>query len=196
LLHGVYEEVLEAEGFAIAAFGRSGRELMPLVHRHAPDAVVLELDLPDGGSLAAIRRLSKCFPDIPAIVLTTSAAQADVASAFEAGAKGYILKMVELDDLGEILHQVFEGGIEGVVGCPPSESFPAYGLTDRELTVLQLLADGLSNSEIASRLDRTARTVKFHLASIYRKLEVNTRTGAVNVAFRAGIIDERSYGWS
>src|SRR4051812_4268031 len=67
LLHSVYQEVLEPEGFSIAAFARRGSELLPLVHRHAPDAVLLELDLPELDGIAAIRRLAKQFPDIPAI---------------------------------------------------------------------------------------------------------------------------------
>lgn len=192
LLHSVYEEVLWPEGFAIAAFGRWGSELIPLVHRHAPDAVVLELDLPELDGITAIRRLTKYFPAIPAIVLTTSASQKDVAEAFEAGAKGYILKTVELDDLGDILHQVLGGGIDGVVGYPRTKLDPAGGLTKRELEVLHLLAHGYSNEEIAARLGRTKQTVKFHLGSIYRKLDVNTRTGAVSAALAAGIMDEPS----
>jgi DNA-binding NarL/FixJ family response regulator len=192
LLHSVYEEVLSPEGFAVAAFGRSGSELIPLVHRHAPEAVVLELDLPELDGITAIRRLTKYFPAIPAIVLTTSTSGKDVAEAFEAGAKGYILKTVELDDLGDILHRVLGGGIDGVVGHPRTEPRPADGLTRRELEVLHLLAHGYSNEEIAARLGRTKQTAKFHLGSIYRKLDVNTRTGAVSAALAAGIMDEPS----
>ena len=62
LLHSVFQEVLEAHGFAIVAFARRGSELMPLVHRHAPDAVLLELDLPELDGIAAIRRLAKHIP--------------------------------------------------------------------------------------------------------------------------------------
>jgi DNA-binding NarL/FixJ family response regulator len=192
LLHSVYEEVLSREGFVIAAFGRSGSELIPLVHRHAPEAVVLELDLPELDGITAIRRLTHHFPAIPAIVLTASASGKDAAEAFEAGAKGYILKTVELDDLGDILHRVLGGGVDGVVGHPRTESRPADGLTTRELEVLHLLAKGYSNGKIAARLGRTERTAKFHLGSIYRKLDVKTRTGAVSAALAAGIMDEHS----
>ena len=127
------------------------------------------------------------FPEIPAIVLAASASQDDITAAFEAGAKAYILKTVELDDLGETVRRAIDGGIDGVVGQP--EPGPAGILTDRELEVLQLLARGFPNKEIAARLNRTEQTVKFHLTSIYRKLEVKNRTGAVSAAFDAGIIN-------
>lgn len=188
LLHSVFREVLEAHGFSIAAFARRGSELLPLVHRHAPDAVLLELDLPELDGIAAIRRLTEQFPEIPAIVLAASASQDDITAAFEAGAKAYILKTVELADLGDTVRLAIDGEIDGVVGKPKQEG-PAGILTDRELEVLQLLARGLSNKEIAERLNRTEQTVKFHLTSIYRKLEVKNRTGAVTAAFDAGIVN-------
>jgi len=191
LLHSVYEDVLESEGFVITAFGRLGSELIPLVRRHSPDAVVLELDLQDLDGITSIRRLTERFPEIPAVVLTTSASQDDITAAFEAGAKGYILKTVELDDLGSMLRQVLDGSIDRAVGYPSAaKTQAARRFTDRELVVLRLLAEGLSNSEIAARLDRTTQTVKFHLAGIYRKLGVNTRTGAVDAAINAGVMHE------
>jgi DNA-binding NarL/FixJ family response regulator len=190
LLHSVYEDVLESEGFVITAFGRLGSELIPLVRRHSPDAVVLELDLQDLDGITSIRRLTERFPEIPAVVLTTSASQDDITSAFEAGAKGYILKTVELDDLGSMLRQVLDGSIDRAVGYPSAARAQARRFTDRELVVLRLLAEGLSNGEIAARLDRTTQTVKFHLAGIYRKLGVNTRTGAVDAAINAGVMHE------
>jgi DNA-binding NarL/FixJ family response regulator len=190
LLHSVLKRVLEPAGFEIAAFARHASELLPLVHRHAPDAVLLELDHPEKQGIAAIRRLADRFPEIPAIVLTASAAEGDITAAFEAGASAYILKTVELDDLGDNVRRAIEGGIGKVVGQLDESSAKSI-LTDRELEVLELLAQGLSNREIAADLNRTEQTVKFHLASIYRKLEVNNRTGAVSVAFAAGIMNGR-----
>jgi DNA-binding NarL/FixJ family response regulator len=186
LLHSVFQDVLESHGFAIVAFARRGSEVLPLVHRHAPDAVLLEVDLPELDGIAAIRRLSEQFPEIPAIVLAASASQEDITAAFEAGAKAYILKTVELEHLGETVRRAIEDGIDEAVGQP--EPGPAGILTDRELEVLELLAQGFPNKEIAARLHRTEQTVKFHLSSIYRKLEVKNRTGAVRAAFDAGIV--------
>jgi DNA-binding NarL/FixJ family response regulator len=188
LLHSVYREVLEPEGFSIAAFARRGSELLPLVHRHAPDAVLLELDLPELDGIAAIRRLAKQFPDIPAIVVAASASPDDITAAFEAGAKAYILKTVDLADLGDTVRLAMYGVVDKVVGQQAKEEGTVSGLTDRELEVLELLAQGLANKEIAARLHRTEQTVKFHLTSVYRKLEVSNRTGAVTAAFAAGIM--------
>jgi two-component system nitrate/nitrite response regulator NarL len=190
LLHAVLERVLAREGFEIVAFACRGSELPPLVHRHAPDAVVLELDLPELDGLAALRRLAKQFPEIPAIVLAASASQADVTAAFEAGAKGFIRKTVELDHLGATLRQALDGPLD-VVGHIAA-SRPLRILTDREIEVLRVVAHGCPNKEIAARLSCSERTVKFHLTSIYRKLDVKNRTGAVAAAVDAGVIDGRS----
>jgi DNA-binding NarL/FixJ family response regulator len=184
LLHSVFQDVLESEGFAIVAFARRGSELLPLVQRHAPDAVLLELDLAELDGISAIRRLAERFPEIPAIVLAASSSQDDITAAFEAGASAYILKTIELDHLGERVRRAIDGVARG-----PEEPCPAGILTDRELEVLQLLTQGVTNKEIAERLNRTEQTVKFHLTSIYRKLDVTNRTGAVSAAFDAGIIN-------
>lgn len=188
LLHPVLQRALESGGFEIVAFARRGSELLPLVHRHVPDAVLLELDVPELDGIAAIRRLAKYFPEIPAVVFAASASPDDSAAAFEAGARAYILKTVELEHLGEIVRRAIESGTDGVVGHP-KESRAAGILTDRELEVLQLLARGLSNKEIALRLNCTEQTVKFHLTNIYRKLKVKNRTGAVSAGLDAGIVN-------
>lgn len=187
LLHAVLKRVLEPAGFEIVAFARRGSELLPLVRRHAPHAVLLELDLPELDGIAAIRRLAKHFPETPAIVLAASASQDDITAAFEAGARAFILKTVELDHLGETVRDAIDGDVD-VVGHLKASSQVRI-LTDREFDVLRLLARGLPNREIAAHLNRSERTVKFHLTGIYRKLEVGNRTGAVTAAIDAGIID-------
>ncbi|MGZ6561616.1 MAG: LuxR C-terminal-related transcriptional regulator [Solirubrobacteraceae bacterium] len=188
LLHPVFQRALESEGFEIAAFARRGTELLPLVHRHAPDAVLLELDISEFDGIAALRSLKKRFPGIPAIVVAASASPDDITAAFEAGARAYILKTVEIEHLAEIVRRAIVSGIDGVVG-QPEESAPAGILTDRELAVLRLLARGMSNKDIATRLSLSEQTVKFHLANIYRKLGVKNRTGAVSAALDGGVMN-------
>ncbi len=188
LLHPVFQRALESDGFEIAAFARRGSEVLPLVQRHAPDAVLLELDLPELDGIAAIRRLATRFPEIPAIVLADSASPDDITAAFEAGARAYILKTVELDHLGEAVREAIDHGFDGIIGRS-SESDPEGILTERESEVLLVLARGFSNKEIATHLNLSERTVKFHLTGIYRKLEVENRTGAVSAAFDAGLLD-------
>jgi DNA-binding NarL/FixJ family response regulator len=186
LLHAVIERALAPAGFEIVAFARRGSELLPLVRRHAPHAVLLELDLPEVDGIAAIRRLAKHFPDTPAIVLAASASPDEMTAAFQAGARAFIIKTVELDRLGEAVREAIDGTMDVVGHFRWAEH---SGLTERELAVLRLLARGLSNRQIAERLESTDRTVKFHLTGIYRKLDVKNRTGAVAAAVDAGIID-------
>jgi DNA-binding NarL/FixJ family response regulator len=187
LLHAVLKRVLEPDGFEIVAFARRGSELLPLVRRHAPDAVLLELDLPELDGIAALRRLAENFPETPAIILAASASREDITAAFEAGAKAFVLKTVELDHLGETVREALDGGSAVVAHLKSSGA--ARVLTDREFEILRLVAQGLPNKEIAARLDGSERTVKFHLTNIYRKLDVKNRTGAVSAAIDAGIID-------
>ncbi len=188
LLHPIFQQALESEGFEIVAFARRGTELLPLVHRHAPDAVLLEMDIPELDGIAAIRSLARRFPGIPAIVVAASASPDDIKAAFEVGARAYILKTVELEHLAEIVRRAIVGGIDGVVGHP-EEPASAGILTDRELEVVRLLARGMSNKDIAARLNLSTQTVKFHLTNVYRKLEVENRTGAVSAAFDAGMMN-------
>ncbi len=188
LLHPVFQRALESEGFEVVAFARRGSELLPLVQRHAPDAVLLELDLPELDGIVAIRRLATRFPEIPAIVVAASASPDDITAAFEAGARAYILKTVELDHLGETVRLAIEHGFDGISGHPPEPDLEGI-LTGREFEVLQVLARGFSNKEIAAHLDISEPTVKFHLTSIYRKLEVKNRTAAVSAALDVGVID-------
>ena len=187
LLHPVFEAILAAEGFEVVAFARRGSQLLPLVHRHAPDGVVLELDLPELDGVAAIRRLVARFPEIPAVVLAESASREDVRAAQDAGARAYITKTIEIDRLAVTIRRAIDGELGQflVMGDQPAV---ASVLTDRELEVLQLLGEGIPNKEIAARLHRTEQTVKFHLTSIYRKLGVKNRTGAVSAGIGAGMM--------
>jgi two-component system, NarL family, response regulator len=186
LLHETLREVLEPDGFLIQAFARRGSEVLPLVGRHRPDVVLLEIDLPELDGIGALHRLAMDFPEIPAIVFAASGSADDVTAAFAAGARAYILKTVELEQLGATIRSAVAHAIPDPVGRPTVMPTTPR-LTPRELEVLQLLAQGLANREIASELDRTEQTVKFHLTSIYRKLAVTNRTGAVITAIDAGI---------
>jgi DNA-binding NarL/FixJ family response regulator len=186
LLHPVFEAILASEGFEVAAFARRGSELLPLVYRHSPDAVILELDLPELDGIATIQRLTTRFPKVPAIVLAASASRENISAALAAGARAYISKAVELDSLGETMRRAIDGELEQTVVTAAPHRVTSI-LTERELEVLELLAEGIPNKEIAARLHRTEQTVKFHLTSIYRKLGVKNRTGAVSAGIGAGI---------
>ena len=113
------------------------------------------------------------------------------------GASGYVVKSINPLDLPSTVRQVVEGtvyhprgrGVDGAIGGVPQTAAQASGLTERELSILKLVAEGLSNLEIANRLFVTEQTVKFHLSNIYRKLGVANRTEATRYAYRNGLTD-------
>jgi DNA-binding NarL/FixJ family response regulator len=102
--------LLELEGFAVAPFARRGGELLSLVGRHRPDAILLDLDQSELSPTTAIRRLAERFPEIPTIVLGDSVSSDDIATAFEAGARAYIVKTGELDHLGDTVRRAIGVG--------------------------------------------------------------------------------------
>ncbi len=162
----------------------------------SPDLVLMDLGLPGMGGVEGIRELGKIAPDVTVIVLTVMENKEKVIESLDAGAAGYLLKSSSIREIVEGLQQVFVGGaalspavakivLEEVRKPAPTESF---NLSDREVDVLEQLAEGLSVKEIAAVLDISRATAAFHLGNIYQKLNVQSQTGAVAKALRAGII--------
>jgi DNA-binding NarL/FixJ family response regulator len=134
------------------------------------------------------------FPDLKVIVLSMADGPDDVAAAFAAGAVAYVIKKAHPDDLAVAVRQAFEHSIylPSRRGDQPARA-PVHGadlpdLTRRELEILRLAAEGLSNAELAKRLWVTEQTVKFHLSNIYRKLDVSNRTEASRWAQINGLL--------
>lgn len=161
-----------------------------------PDLVLMDLGLPEMSGVDGIRKLADCAPDIAVVVLTVFREKEKVFEALDAGAVGYLLKTAKSADIVNGLREVFLGGsvlsppiaklvLEELRKPSPSEEF---GLTGREVEVLEQLARGLSMKEIAAELHIGTRTVEFHLSNMYRKLKVQSQTGAVAKALRSGII--------
>ncbi|VGO20438.1 response regulator transcription factor [Pontiella sulfatireligans] len=160
-----------------------------------PDLVLMDLGLPEMGGVEGIQRLKEIAPDVTVIVLTVMEDKEKVLQSLDAGAAGYLLKSSTIREIVDGLQQVFVGGaalspgiakivLEELKKPAPDE----FGLTDREIEVLELLAEGLSVKEIAAKLDVSRATAAFHLGNIYQKLNVQSQTGAVAKALRAGII--------
>jgi DNA-binding NarL/FixJ family response regulator len=162
----------------------------------SPDLVLMDLGLPGMGGVEGIQRLKARAPDVTVIVLTVSADKEKVLQALDAGATGYLLKSSTTRQIVNGLEQVFLGGaalsptvakivLEEMHKPAPAEDFK---LSAREIEVLEKLADGLAVKEIAAALSITAGTAGFHLTNIYKKLQVQSQTGAVAKALRSGII--------
>ena len=160
-----------------------------------PDLVLMDLGLPDIGGVEGILRLKKLEPDITVIVLTVMEEKEKVLQALDAGAAGYLLKSSTMRQIVNGLEQVFLGGaalspavarmVLEEIRKPVSEDFH---LSEREVIVLEQLAEGLSVKEIAAILGISRATAAFHLGNIYQKLNVQSQAGAVAKALREGII--------
>lgn len=174
----------------LIAAAPSGEEAIKLYRRHLPDITLMDLQLPSMSGIEAIRTIRREHPEARIVVLTMFLGDEDVHQALAAGAAAYLLKDTVADDLARIVREVHSGAR----WLPPSvvaalESRNAYdALTPREVKVLELVARGLRNKEIAATLGISEATTKIHVRNILLKLKVNDRTAAVTVALQRGII--------
>ena len=185
--------VLAADGVASA---------LGLMQTHAPDAVFLDLGLPDGDGFGLIRRIRQLHPGCEILVITVFADEQRVLRSLESGASGYILKTDLPQYAGRLLSTIVSGGspispaiarrlIERLRPASPRATAGKghEPLSLREAEILGLCAKGLRYAEIASALGLSVHTVNAHLKSVYRKLMVNSRGEAVFEARRAGLLD-------
>ena len=186
------EHVLGRTGVDVVAKTGSRDAALAAVERLRPDLLVTELEPEDGADW--LRRALGRMPDCKAIVLSRHEEPALIDAALRAGAVAYVIKTAHPDDLASAVRQVFDHSVFlGPLGGPQSVDARAladrHGLTAREREILQLLAEGHSNAELAHMLWVTEQTVKFHLSNIYRKLGVANRSEAARQAVLAGLGD-------
>ena len=162
----------------------------------APDLLITGIRMPEGemDGISLVREALQLAPSMKAIVLSMYEDRAHVEAAFAAGAAAYVLKSANPDDLRSAIRQAFEPSLflasDFMNGAPePAERGPVdAGLTRREVEILQLVAEGYSNAQLAKMLWVTEQTVKFHLSNIYRKLGVANRTEASRWAQLNGLL--------
>ena len=174
----------------VVAEAANGEEAIEAYARLRPDVVLMDLRMPVMDGLAATRAILADDPGARIIVLTTYDGDEDIHRALAAGARGYLLKDMMRTELLGVIEAVHRGqrGIPAPVAARLAEHTPRIGLTPRELEVLGLVANGLTNAQIAERIGRTEGTVKVHLKSILQKLDAQDRTEAVTTALRRGFI--------
>jgi two-component system, NarL family, response regulator len=168
----------------------AGEEALQLIRSLRPKVVVMDLMLPDMSGSEVIRQICAEGSDIAFMVLTSVAADEEIYRALEAGARGYLFKDMAGKELIQAIRAV-HGGLRYVpepVGMRLAESFPRHGLSAREIEVLQHVAAGLRNKEIAYKLELSESTVNAHVKHILSKLNVSDRTHAVTIALKRGII--------
>jgi DNA-binding NarL/FixJ family response regulator len=190
-------------GIEVVGEAGDGDEVVTEVERLHPDVVLMDVVMPGGGGIAAIRRIRERVPETRVVVLTSFASDDQVIPAVQAGAAGYLLKDVEPSQLEAAIRLAREGEalldpqIAGRVMeevARPTPGGDLASLTPREREVLELLGRGLSNRELADTLVVSEKTVKTHVSNILMKLGVHDRTQAALLAVRAGLVDAGEAG--
>jgi len=159
--------------------------------RHRPDVVLMDLRLPGGGGIEAVRAIRAEFPSAKVLMLTTFDFEEDIHRALQAGAVGYLLKNINSAELAAALISAYEDGVVALsaeVAARLAEREGTADLTSREHEVLRLVVKGLTNKDIAAVLGFTPRTAKAHVANLIAKLGVSDRTEAASEALKRGIV--------
>jgi len=188
------------EGVEVVGEASDGQEAVDLAQSLLADVVLMDIRMSKLDGVEATRRIKAQNPQIGVIVLTNYDDDRYVFEGIEAGASGYLLKDIGADDLSEAIHRVARGEslmapsvlrkvLDEFAHRAEERELPHEGLTPRELEVLQALARGLKNEEIAKELFITEKTVKSHLGSIFSKLGVNDRSQAILYAIKHKLVD-------
>lgn len=190
LREGVRAVVDTQPDLEVVAEADSGEKAIELFERHRPDIVLMDLQMPGMGGMAAIIALRKSFADARIIVLTTYSGDAQATLALRAGASGYLLKSSMRKELLDTIRSVHGGGrhLTAEVAAGIALHVAEESLTTREVDVLTLAAGGNSNKRIATNLGLSEDTIKGYMKVIYAKLGAADRTHAVSIAARRGII--------
>lgn len=199
---GLVSLLARFDDVTVIAQPRAGEEAVSEALALRPDVILMDLMMPGIGGVEATRRIVADWPEAAISMLTVSETEADLFAAIRAGARGYLLKSVDLDTLHDAILTLSAGGAqvtphlatnlldEFVRLAPPTrEPSPAVDLlTDREREVLDLVARGLGNREIADRLVIAENTVKVHLRNILDKLQLRNRQHAAAFAVQEGLV--------
>jgi len=197
------EEHADIEVIAEAA---NGAEAVEVVTHLTPDVVLMDVRMPQVDGIAAARTILEVIPTVHVIMLTVSDEEDDLYDAIKAGATGYLLKEISIEEVADAIRAVVSG--QSLISpsmaskllteftnlakkADEKQAVPSPRLTDRELEVLKLVAQGMSNREIASELYISENTVKNHVRNILEKLHLHSRMEAVVYAVREKLLDIR-----
>jgi DNA-binding NarL/FixJ family response regulator len=191
---GIRDFLEEDKDIRVVAEANDGEEALALIAREKPDVAVFDIQMPRLNGMEATRRVKADFPKTRVLILTAYDDDPYIFAAFQAGASGYLLKTGSSEELVQAVHAVAAGEtalspavtkkfVQRSTGAPTRDEL-IEPLTERELEVLRLAAKGMGNKQIANELSISDRTVQGHLANIYSKLHVTTRTEAVLFAVR------------
>lgn len=199
VLRGTCEMIAEAPDLKVVASSKDGEAALEAVREHRPDVAVLDVNMPRRDGVSVVRELRLADPRIGLVMLSAADDEGAILQALQAGANGYLLKTATEEELHQAIRLAAAG--KQVLLQPqvakaarggarrPAEPALLEPLSERELEVLQTLAKDLANKEIARRMGISDRTVQQHLANVFGKLGVQSRTGAVLKALRLGYLN-------
>lgn len=193
-----------AQDIEVMAVAECGAEAAAAAGKHAPDVVLLDLFMPDQPAVETVRQIKKVSPRSQIVMVTSHEGDDYVVPMMQAGAISYILKDTTPEDLIHAVRKAAAGEstlspriakalvtvVKQARTVKPPENQLHEGLTDREMEVLHRIAEGLSNMDIATRLNISEKTVKSHVSNILSKLYLTDRTQAAVYAWREGIVKE------
>ncbi len=195
---GLRELIERKTPFEIVGEAATGGEVMRLTRELQPDIVLLDIQLPDGDGVQLARQLAEQYPDVRVVMLTMYREDQHLFEAIKAGARAYLLKDVDADELISVIKRVWRGeaAIDPALTARVFDEFRRMRtephdldpLTERERDILQLLAEGHDNRTIAARLHISEKTVGNRLSEIFQKLGVTNRTQAALVAVQRRLI--------
>jgi DNA-binding NarL/FixJ family response regulator len=188
---GLRLSLSRSENIRVVGEASDGQAAVTLAKRRKPNVVILDVRMPGMDGLAAAKEITSEVPETAVLMFTAFAERSLLTRGLESGAKGYILKEAPHQTIVRAIQKVAEG--DGYVDPALMPAFLTKErenmLTAREREILQLLADGMSNADVAAKLFISQETVKSHVRHILSKLEADTRTHAVAIALRTAIID-------
>lgn len=199
LRQGIAQVLESQDDLEVVAQASNGHEAVELTRVHKPDIVLLDINMPEMDGLEATRLIHSEFPGIGIIILTMHRKDDYIFEAIMAGASGYLLKEVEMAELLSAVRRVAAGEavidptiaarvLDEIRGERPQSKKGLTGeLAERDLEILQLLAQGLSNQQIADQLHLSEKTVRNRLSLVFRQLDVSNRTEAAIYALREGL---------
>jgi NarL family two-component system response regulator LiaR len=194
---GIKSLLADEEGIQVVGEAVDGKEALEKFSQLKPDVVLMDLVMPEMNGVEAIQRITAAYPEARILVMTSFAADDKVFPSIKAGALGYILKDSDPEDLIRMIRQVFRGELSlhptiarkviQELKRPPEGPLTPSPLTEREVEILQLLAQGVENKQIAYRLTLREATVRTHVSNILGKLQLANRVQATLYALRTGL---------
>ena len=198
---GLRELINHWEEFQVVGEAANGQDAVELCREHLPDIVLMDIQMPVMNGVEATQRIRAEFPATSVLILTMSVDEKDLFEALKQGARGYILKNLSAPQLRRRLHEVAQGEspLSGAIAAKILAEFnrqqggddnkTSDPLTEREIQILQLVAEGLTNEEIGDRLFLSDQTVKKQLSNVMQKLHLNNRVQAAVYAVRKGLAE-------